>query len=174
MRKKVSLWAFLLFAWISIGLIVLFGWSVGYISNGGQRLGALRKIIIPIASFPSLVRDVLVNLDFLQSPLLLDDKYPNLESIRDKHKIYDDGYILLSSYDEKYKQGVVNFLRLSDSKILHTWILNTNQLKSRHISLDDFKQNMFIMISPLLLKDGSIVFQNGTPLINIDLHSNVK
>lgn len=172
MRRKVSLWIFLLLTWIFIGLMVLFGWSVWHISNGGTRFGVQSKIIISIAKFPSLVKEIFVHLP--QGFQLLDDKYPNLKSIRVRHTISDDGYILLSSYDKRYKQSAVNLLRLSDSKILHTWILNFDQLTNWHVSLDGYRKKEFRMIHPLLLEDGSIIFQNTNgPLISLDLHSNI-
>jgi hypothetical protein len=178
MRRKISLWGVLFLTWIFVVLIVLFGWSVWHIDNGGNRLGKLSKIIIPIASFPSLARGIFVNGIFetlFQNPLLLDDKYSNIQSIRIKHKITEDGYILLSSYDKKYGQSTVKLLRFADSKILHTWVLNIDQIKDRQISLDGFGKKHFRMIHPLLLDNGSIVFQNMSgSLINLDIHSNIK
>lgn len=172
MNRKVSLWVFLLSIWVWVCLIVLFGWSVWHIDNGGKRLGSLDKIVISVAKFPVLVKETFNILT--KNQLLLDDKYPYIKSIRLNHNFPDDGYILLSSYDKKYKQSAVNLLRLSDAKILNTWILNFNNLEKWHVFFTGVKKKNFRMIHPLLLEDGSIIFQYESPLIALDLHSNLK
>ncbi|NWJ53254.1 MAG: hypothetical protein HXX14_20605, partial [Bacteroidetes bacterium] len=93
MRRKISLWVVLLFAWISIVLMILFGWAVWHTVSGGQRLGVLGKAIISIAKFPSTVNEAFTQLPH-PNPLFLADKYPNVKSIRSNNSLADDGYIL--------------------------------------------------------------------------------
>ena len=173
MKRKISLWLVLLFVWISIGVVMLFGWSVYHICYEGTRYSKYGNLIISIAKFPSLVRDAYTL--FGRNQLLLDDKYPNLKAIRLKHSISDDGYLLLSSYDNNYNQSTVTLLKLSDSKIIHTWVLDLDNKKIKIDFLDRLRKNEFRMFHPLLLEDGSIIFHNGgSPLISLDIHSNIK
>jgi len=172
MKRKVSLWVVLLLTWFFVGFTVIFGWAVWHIDNCGKRLVLVEKVIISIAKFPTLLKDVFAT--FYQSPFLLEDNYPKIKSIRLNNNINDDGYILLSSYDNKYKKSSVNLLRISDSKILHTWVIDIRDFKILNKTVSGFNRKTFCMVHPLLLEDGSIVFHNWMTLINIDLHSKFK
>jgi hypothetical protein len=85
----------------------------------------------------------------------------------------DPGYLLLSRFSQGRSQVIVELLRLSDGRILHTWIPPLEEILRRgRISSFDNSKDGYRAQHPLLLPDGSLVCSCGEgPLVRIDKHS---
>jgi hypothetical protein len=88
----------------------------------------------------------------------------------------DSGYLLLSFFSKESDQVVIDLIRLSDFKVLHTWIPPIDEI------LDDSWKGRgpntkarYRAQHPFLLYDGSLLFTSGEgPLVKIDRNSNLK
>ena len=77
--------------------------------------------------------------------------------------------------------GRVELFDINDEKIIHTWLPNIKNINSKSkISKKylDFEKNLNInryrMQHPLLLENGSIIFQGDSPLTKINICSKLK
>lgn len=174
MNKKVPLWVLLLTVWIGFVGILLFGWAVGYVHEGGYLIrGKAKDAVLAIARFPTLVNASIKQI-FSPPPLILNDRYPNINKLklREKSQV-DSNYLLMSVYDAKADQSSIKLLRLSDQNILHRWVPSIKAIidirdKGRPLSESSNKGNI-VFWHPLLLNDGSIVFNTeDRALIKMD------
>ena len=85
------------------------------------------------------------------------------------------GYLLLSRFDEASNQAVVDFIDLSSLETIHSWKYIAEDLWStlnyfpNQASLQQDKNRLGMrMMHPLALEDGSLVFQDHSPLIKIN------
>ena len=94
--------------------------------------------------------------------------------------VNDDGYLLLSAYDDKKGQSTVKLMRISDARVLHEWVPDIRQLKkhqhtdSKFFNITDLSPSDYRMIHPLLLDDGSIVFKYRGPLFKVNACSDIE
>ena len=106
MNKKIPLWFVLLLLWFALIVILTFGWDVWRIKTSRQGVTTKTdRIIIAIASFPSLVKESFKEIgkpSTLVSPVL----YQNINGLKTEKKYIDSNYILLSTYDKKVNQSV--------------------------------------------------------------------
>jgi len=120
-----------------------------------------------------------------ESPLRIHNRFPHLDGFTKNGVLQDgaakdDGYLLLSAYDNKRKQSTVKLVRISDQKVLHEWVPNIRKLadsqktESEFSNLFDIKASRYRMLHPLLLGDGGIVFQSDGPLFKINACSEIE
>src|SRR6202000_2345475 len=133
--------------------------------------------VIAAASFPTLVRESFKELH-QKSTLVAPDLYPNLNGLKTENRYVDSGYLLLATYDPLKVQSVVKLLRLSDSKVLYQWTPDYDEILQLHGDKNpdwpEKNKHTLRLYSPLLLPDGSLVFNNVlSPLIKIDKNSKV-
>jgi hypothetical protein len=89
----------------------------------------------------------------------------------------DRGYLLISRYNKKDKQVIVELLSIATAEVLHTWVPSQAEIYAQSQSLST---NMtedpatFIVEHPLLLADGGLVFntQQG-PMVRVDGCANI-
>ena len=80
----------------------------------------------------------------------------------------DDGYLLLSRYDKELDGSTVELFSLAEQKILHIWDLPRKEIEKRAKGMR-FRQGYpldsgsFRALHPLLMDDGSIVYNAGLP-----------
>ena len=120
MNKKVPLWFVLLILWFSIICTITFGWAVLHIKNKKYSVnGKIDRVIISIASFPSLVKRSFSNLDTntLIGPIL----YPSINGFKMEKGGLDSNYVLLSVFDKNADQSMIKLVRIYDQKIIYQW-----------------------------------------------------
>lgn len=92
-------------------------------------------------------------------------------------------YLLLSRYDGDIEESVVELVDLQSFDILHTWTPDINSFFEKVDKVKgekweyldrDRSDNRIQLIHPLLSEDGSLLFQNGSPLIKIDKNSELE
>jgi hypothetical protein len=185
MGKKIPLWVLLLVVFLGVNFTVLFGWAVYHTYEGGEKLGKLGPVILVIAKFPSLVKEV-----FFEAPgrssLLIDNRFPEIDGFKKNGvpqagAISDSGYLLLSAYDNSKKQSTVKLIRISDQQVVQEWVPNI-LLLAKHpkpgnptIIVNDLSTSRVRIGHPFLLNNGSLIFHNlDGPLFNIDFCSNIN
>ena len=84
----------------------------------------------------------------------------------------DDGYLLISRYSKEHAQVLVELFSIADEKVLHTWIPSQPEILERVKNPPDNlikNLNTFVINHPLLLDDGSLVFNaKRGPLVKVD------
>lgn len=185
MNKKIPVWFLLLVVWLMVCFTLFFGWSVWYINNGGDFFSArTRETVLTIAKFPTTVKESLQQLT-KPTPLIIKDRYPDINGFELTDKNYvDKDYLLYSSYDTTTQHCTIKLMRLSDQKIMYDWKPDLDEIKkyrdenSRELDgkVNDIykytiKQNISLNY-PLVQKDGSVIFatQRG-PLTKYDKNS---
>jgi len=176
MNKKVPLWLVLLLLWFAFIIALTFGWEVWRIGNSRHRMNSKTdRFIISLASFPSLVKQSLTEID-RPSILISPDVYPDISGLKTEKNYIDSNYILLATYDRKENQSVVKLIRLSDQKIIHRWQPDYDEIIKLYGKQNKFwpehnKHNLQV-VHPLLSPDGSLIFNSVmSPLIKIDKNS---
>jgi hypothetical protein len=92
------------------------------------------------------------------------------------------GYLLVSAWDDDVAQGVVKLVRIRDGRILHRWVPDIdavlrvansalNKKVYAEAKLKYVKSNT-LLIHPLLLNDGSLIFQVGA-IFKIDRNGHI-
>lgn len=151
-------------------------------STGGNKLPQpVAKLVSLLAETPSLVKQATVEVIGLinnaPTPLLLSkDKVwaPNWE-----HKFpapEDDGYLLLSGLSAHKKQSTVKLIRIADGSVMAEWTPEWDLIHSKinsHRWVPKGSSRTYRAIHPLLLEDGSLIFNTGSSLIRQPLCSTV-
>jgi Arylsulfotransferase (ASST) len=185
-RAKVT--ARLLFAlWLgSVSLIALLGaFTLGaamfrHIEAGGDKIPEpLHAVVTTLAEAPSLVKQAFTELRDVvtgrPSALLI----PKDQVVKPgwKHQFPapdDDGYLLLSGVSPEEKQSVVQLIRVADGHVMAKWVPDWNYIHS-HIKHYRFapkgNSRAYRAIHPLLLNDGSLIFNTGGSLVRLPLCS---
>jgi hypothetical protein len=183
MEKKIPVWVLVLVIFLGLNGTVLFGWAIRHVFVGGKKLGKLGPVVITIASFPSLVKEAFVGM--LYPPLLIDNRFPEIDGFKkngvlQKGAVEDDGYLLLSAYDNSKEQSTVKLIRISDQQVLHEWVPNIQELaesqntESPYFYSNNMRASRYRIFHPLLLNDGGIIFHNEGPLFKINTCSNIE
>jgi len=150
-----------------------FGWDVWRIKTNRQGPStATDRAVITIASSPSLLKESFSELN-RASELISHDYYPAIKSFETKGKYVDSDYLLLATYSKSKDQSVVKLIRLADKKIIYQWAPNygaiIKQIGARNKVWVDQSRHNLRLYRPLLLPDGSLIFNNLlSPLIKID------
>jgi hypothetical protein len=176
MNKKISLWLVLLLLWFSLIITILFGWAVWHIEKNGPLFrGKAGKIVISIASFPSLVQETFGQLNS-PNPLIGPVIYPHVDGFKMEKDYVDSNYILLTTYGKKENQSIVRLMRISDQKTLYEWKPDFEELKRKIGKQNKTWQHANIhsieIVHPLLSSDGSLIFHGlNSSLIKINKDS---
>jgi hypothetical protein len=181
MEKKIPLWAVLLLLLLVLVGAVLFGWVVQHKANGGKNAGVIGEMAHHVANFPNLVSETFSTLTW--HPQRIKQKRFGALSGLTVHdpKFRDTGYLLLSRYDDTHGQSVVELLRLADAAVLYTWIPDIDEIISRGDFQSEFtnleKNNTtprYLILHPMLMPDGGLVFHGTGPLVKIDACANIE
>lgn len=179
MNKKVPIWLLLLIIWSFSIFTLMFGWAVSYIHEGGQVFSDKQKsIILSIAKFPTLVKMSFRQL-FAEMPVIIKDRYPEIDGLKLENKNYRDStYLLISAFDKEAGHSAFKLLRLSDKKVLYKWIPDVKEImklrdKGKSLAEQSNIGNL-VFWHPLLSPDGSLIFNTeDRSLIKIDKNSKV-
>ena len=147
---------------------------------GGTRFGNLNDLIINLASVPTNAKNFFENKE--HGLLIKDHDFDEIDSwiINEKNFIDGEnkGFILISRFDGDKKRSIVELFDIEKSSVIHTWspdidrINKLSKIEKKYLDLEkDFNSSRYRIIHPLLLEDGSIIFQGNTPLLRINLCS---
>ena len=172
MFKKIEIWILYLVLLLSIPLSISFGVLVRQELVGTTKLGRVSKTALFITEIPVTLKKLMIG-------LRVEDRFPSLDSFDGTPNI-DESYMLLSRYSGDLREGIVELVNLRNFKVLHTWNPDIDQFNKSIEKFDEFKylnidnnNSRFLLRHPILLKDGSLIFQNNSPLIKIDACSNL-
>ena len=185
---KSSITRQLLFvAWLlAIGfLALLLAFAMGaavyrHISAGGNKVPqALQPLVETLARAPVLVKKAAIELrdEITGRPSVLlipKDKIKQADWVHKFPAPEDDGYLLLSGLGPEERQSIVQLIRISDGQVMAKWIPDWGDIH-RQISAHRFaprgNPKAYRAIHPLLLSDGSIIFNTGSSLVRLPLCS---
>jgi hypothetical protein len=168
MGKNVPLWVFLLVIWFLLLITILFGWAVWHIDRGGHRVDKFKNSILFVAGIPQAAR-----LAFQPDARIVRNKFAGAEGFSGRYSApSEQGYILLSTYDATLQKPVTRLIRLSDTKIIHQWIPDIDQINQYTTKSNQvpklYDKSSFRMMHPYLLPDGSLTFHSiHGPLVRI-------
>ncbi len=158
-QRTVPVFVLFLFLmlWTAVGF--LFGWSVWHEISGGQRLGEFGKVMVKVASFPSVAKNAIHEIA-LGGPQVIPDRHPELDGFKKSGKfqagaLEDQGYLLLPSFDKDIRQTTVQLIRISDQKVLHQWIPDLEEISS--MTSSEIIKSGIQIYHPLLLKNGDLL-----------------
>ena len=172
--KKIEIWILYLCIIFSFITAVFFGFLVRQELIGTTKLGYLSKSALQLSEVPKNIA-IILNLD-----LKLNDRFEGLSGFNGNH-LDKEAYLLLSRYDNNIKSSVVELVDLRSFEILHKWdpdIDSQNRLYKKLSTSEDLYNNhndkRFRLFHPLLLKNGSIIFQNASPLRKISKNGDLE
>ena len=178
----------LLFAlWLcSVSLIALLGaFSIGaamfrHIQAGGDKIPEPLEIVVTtLAEAPSLLKQAFTELRDVvtgrPSALLI----PKDQVVKPgwKHQFPapdDDGYLLLSGVSPEEKQSIIRLIRIEDGHVIAKWVPDWDYIHSQikhHRFAPKGNSKAYRAFHPLLLNDGSLIFNTGGSLVRLPLCS---
>ena len=174
MFKKIEIWVLYLVILFSILFAVGFGVLVRQELVGSIKAGWISKTALTLAEIPVNIRELLQGGAFV-----VEDRFPNLDGF-DGTPNTEEAYLLLSRYDGDSQEGVVELVDLTNFKVLHTWNPDIDAFNNLVEQVDEFKflerdnnNQREILTNPKLVHDGGLLFQNFSPLREINACSNL-
>ena len=143
---------------------------------GSIKLGVISKSALFLAEIPRKLKGI-VQLD---QDLKAEDRFPDKSGFVGQSN-EKESYLLLSRYDGDIGQSIIELVDLRDFSVLHTWNPDIDAINSK-VDLDnpefstllrDRNEKRSRLVHPLLLKDGSLVFNDSSPLRKIGFCSNL-
>ena len=167
MFKKIEIWILYLFILLSLIGAVLFGFLVRQETVGYTKLGVISKTALFLAEIPVNIKNIFPNLK-------VEDRFPESSGFSGD-PLQKQAYMLLSRYYGDLKDGIVELVDLKSFKILHTWNPNLNKINNTIEQKDEFSflkrdasDRISRLLHPALTKYGNLIFNNVTPLIEIN------
>ena len=174
MFKKIEIWVLYLVILFSILFAVGFGVLVRQELVGSIKAGWISKTALTLAEIPVNIRELLQGGAFV-----VEDRFPNLDGF-DGTPNTEEAYLLLSRYDGDSQEGVVELVDLTNFEVLHTWNPDIDAFNNLVEQVDEFKflerdnnNQREILTNPKLVHDGGLLFQNFSPLRQINACSNL-
>jgi hypothetical protein len=185
MKKTVSVWLLIVIIFLGLNVTVLFGWCVEYVATQrGDSLGKLAPVILTIAKFPSLVKQAVSEVA-QGSHLLADNRFPELDGFK-KNGILpsgvtnDEGYLLVSAYDNNRNQSSVKLIRINDQKLIQEWSPNISSLlkdqktEGENFDIQDMIESGDQLTNPILLENGNLIVGIGYDLVKLNTCSSIE
>jgi hypothetical protein len=166
-------------------LIVLISFTMGasvfrHISTGGDRIPqVIQPTIEKLAEMPTLIKQAAVELrdEITGKPSALLIPKDKVWQANWEHKFpapEDDGYLLLSGLSKEENQSIVQLIRIADGQVIAKWIPDWSYIH-RHTTKHRFAPKgglkSYRAFHPLLLSDGSIIFNTSGALFRLPLCS---
>jgi hypothetical protein len=168
MFKKIEIWILYLLILVSILFAVGFGVLVRQELVGDIKMGWVSKTALTLAEIPMTLKGAFL------SRLIVEDRFPTLDGFDGTYNS-EESYLLLSRYDGDLKEGVVELVDLKSFEVLHTWNPDIDAFNNLVEQVDEFKflerdnNNLReILTHPKLVHDGGLLFQNFSPLREIN------
>lgn len=90
---------------------------------------------------------------------------------------HDPGFLLISRFDARHGQVIVQLVKIDGFEVIHTWVPNIDGIIANDGFLDvgPNSRERYRVQHPLLLENGSIVFHSGEgALVRLDLCSKIE
>lgn len=177
MFKKIEIWILYLFAFLTIPLVISFGFLVRQELEGSTKFGLISKSALFLAEMPVNIKRIILekNNIAMQTQELRFGSLSGFDGIPN----IQESYLLLSKFDGNLEKGIIELIDLRNFKVLHTWSPNINKFNRKVKNIDEFEylnrdNNNFrqILYHPKLINDGGLLF-NSSPLRKIDRCSNL-
>lgn len=168
LARPVPLWSLLLVALLALAAMVGFGAIV----DGWRKAGILGRAAIAVARVP----DTLKNAFKSDAPYYGGKAFEPLPAgfWRDPG-FRDEGYALVSPFDTAKGRSVVQLIRLSDGAVAREFVPDVDTANARSTfrsALTDVRRDKPAsrnrLMHPLLLRDGSLVVHDSSPLVRVD------
>ncbi len=164
----MKIWKIGLIIWLFFVSLIIFGWAVWHIVNGGQLIKEpYSTVVINLAKFPANLRDILVSTDKNKIPTLIKNKNYKQSLTIINRKFHPTGFLLLSSRNAKTLLPEVKLFNLNTNKFIKIWKINF-KLKSDQIGKVNFR-----LFHPLILSDSSIITNSSLKTYRFDSHGNL-
>ena len=170
MFKKIEIWILYILILLFLIFVISYGSLLRHYMLGGSKFSNLSNIILFSSEIPSNLKKII---------------FPNYDLVSIKHKakkevnfklpLKKNYLLLLSRYSAKEKKFVVEIKELDNFETLHSYEIYDDEVKKKINKKKEFKtflnraSNKSILKSPVLLDDGSIIFQQEYgPLVKKD------
>lgn len=175
MFKKIELWIVLLIIIFGIIFSIFFGTLVRQELVGGVKLGSVSKAALFLSEIPLNLKKILSH-----DLVLSEDRAPEKSGFVGNN-LKDLSYLLLSRYDGNLNESVVELVDLTSFEVVHRWNPDIKKINSYvDISKEEFKNHLrdnnerrYGIAHPIINSDGSIIFNDSSPLVKIDFCSNL-
>jgi hypothetical protein len=182
MTKPNTTSKLLLIIWLlTVGFLIVLvsfimgAWVFRHISTGGDRIPqAIQPTIEKLAEVPSLIKQAIVEVrdeitDKPSALLIPKDKVWQADWVHKFPAPEDDGYLLLSGLSKEENQSIVQLIRIADGEVIAKWIPDWSYIH-RHSTEHRFapkgSPKNYRAFHPLLLSDGSIIFNTQGSLVH--------
>ena len=165
MFKKVEIWILYVLILLSLIFAVFFGSLVREEALGSQKYRPLSKIALFLAEVPS---------NFLKikagntQDFVVENRFPWIKEGFFGEKSSKEHYLLISRYDGKIKQGIVELVDLRTFSIQHTWNPDYDEYNAAFNKVDEFKflerdkpDSRALPVHPLMTAKGELFIQDG-------------
>lgn len=162
---------------IAVSCIVCLGFLVWGYAVGVYQIfpyGIFKELTEFIEGDENLVKEITVNVTgYPQLQLLAKDDFPEHHGLKIRDDYVDSGYLLLAGLDSELNEHSVKLIKLSNGETVHRWRLNYDEIFKNTLRRAGSyilpNKNRCRMLHPLLLDDGSIIFNvQAGPLVRID------
>lgn len=172
MFRKVEVWFLLLVILLGLIFTIGFGVLVRQELVGSVKLGVVSRTALFLAELPVEIKKQL-NFVAIEGERFEDIYGFNGVSLEQK------SYLLLSRHNGL--EGVVELIDLSDFSVVHEWNPDIELINS----LVDFSnpefaelrrdngESRYVLASPLLTQEGGLIFHANSPLVKVDMCSNL-
>jgi outer membrane protein assembly factor BamB len=187
MTKSNRTGKILFIAWLlTVSLLVMLlsftmgAWAFRHVILGGEKIPkAIQPVIEKLAEMPSLIKLAALELrdeitGKLSALLIPKDKVWQVDWVHKFPAPDDDGYLLLSGLSKEENQSIVQLIRIADGEVIAKWIPDWAYIHSRtteHRFAPKGSSKNYRASHPLLLIDGSIIFNTGGSLVRLPLCS---
>lgn len=151
-----------------------------HISTGGNKLPkAIESVVDTLALVPSLVKLAAIEIqDHItgkpSSLLIPNGKIKKANWVHKFPAPEDDGYLLLAGVTAAENQSIVQLIRIADGQVIAKWIpdwIDIHKKITSHRFAQSGSTKNYRAIHPLLLSDGSLIFNTSSSLARLPLCS---
>lgn len=178
--KKIELWFLILLFFLMILITVLFGSLVRQELVGTVKFGWVSKAALVVAETPRNLKIIYNYLGDIGHDFS-NNRHKKKKKFDKKINAKRNELLLLSRYDGDIKQSVVEIIDLNNFKKLHSFNFTINEynknITNKALYIDqanNLKKERFRYLHPLLLEDGSILFNHISPLYSVNLCGELK
>jgi outer membrane protein assembly factor BamB len=164
----MKIWKIGLIIWLFFVSLIIYGWAVWHIVNGGQLIKEpYSSAIINLAKFPTNLRNVLtINNKDEFSTFIKNNYYKQTLTIVNKN-YHPTGFLLISSKNAKTLLPEIKLFDLNTQKFVKIWKINFN------INTNEISKVNFRFIHPLILRDSSIITNSSLKTYRINSQGNL-
>ncbi len=176
--KRVELWVVLLVLFTGLVIAIWFGWRVSKLENS-LVLGRVDRVVQSAASLPDNAADLYSTLTGPPHADLLawSQRFAGESGLEFSYAPgarSDLGYVLINRFDGDAGQSVSELVDLNTQELVHRWSFDVDGIwpeidfESSLTSLPVDRGTGRFRAHSLLLRDGSLVVQDVTPLLRFD------